>query len=153
VRALASAAAVALSAWRTGASARADDQAPALRGGWAARAGASVFKGRWTANAPQPASDDAQGTWTLLGPNDDVTLDGPWSARRNGKTWQGTWMARTRPGALFSGTWQTAVKGIPGKTFFDLLAHAKAGRIAGTWRMGRLRGDWWLETTGPAPPP
>jgi hypothetical protein len=114
-----------------------------------------VFKGRWTAHATQPGSADAQGTWTLLGPADDVVLDGTWSARRNGKTstWRGTWMARTRPGALFAGTWQTTVKGIQGKTFFDLLAHAKAARIAGTWRMGRASGDWWLETAPAQAPP
>jgi hypothetical protein len=118
----------------------------AMRGGWVAKAGANVFKGRWAVFRPSPSSPDAQGTWTLLGADDDVVLDGTWSARRDGKTWKGTWAARTRPGALFSGTWQTTIAGVKGKTFFDLLTHAKSARIAGAWRMGRTNGEWWLDS-------
>ena len=141
--------AAAVAALVTWSAAHAAEAEPALRGGWIARAGAATFKGRWTAQPPSPGATDTQGTWTLFGSDDAVVLDGTWSARRNGRTWQGTWIARTRPGALFSGSWQTTMKGIAGKTFFDLLSHAKMGRIAGTWRMGRMRGDWWLETSPP----
>ena len=132
-----------LPAARTGS---AEEAAPALRGSWLARSGAAVFRGRWTAETPT-SSGDVQGSWTLLGADDEITLDGTWSARKTGRSWKGKWAARSRPGGLYSGTWDTTFTGIKGSTFFDLLAHAKTARVAGTWRMGRTSGDWWLETS------
>jgi len=129
----------------------AKEPAGALRGGWIAKAGAAVFRGRWSGRFSSNPATDAQGSWTLLGEGDAIVLEGTWGARRDGRKWQGAWTARTAAGAVFSGTWQTRMANIKGRTFFDLLLHAKTTRVAGTWRMGRgrgvMNGDFWLESS------
>ena len=127
--------------------ARADEPAVELRGGWVAKTGAAVFRGRWTAQPSTNPATDAQGSWTLLGEGDAIALEGTWAARRDErkKAWLGVWTARGATGGLYAGTWETRLGRIPGKTFFDLMRHAKTTRVAGSWRMGRMTGDFWLE--------
>ena len=117
----------------------------ALRGRWIATAGQGrTLGGTWSAAALPGDPDAATGSWALLGPAGQVLLDGTWSARRSPPGWQGTWAARTRQGALYSGTWRADARRVRGKTFEDLLRDAGAARLSGTWRSGRAHGNWWL---------
>src|SRR5271154_3100445 len=91
---------------------------PAMYGLWTATAGATasatVFHGEWSAQALTVSPDSVIGAWALLSDRGDVTMQGPWSARRRGRGWRGTWEATVRPsGGTFAGTWQA----VPPSTF------------------------------------
>jgi len=77
-----------------------------------------------------------------------VSGKGTWSARRSKRGFAGKWAARVATGGITTGSFEASLPGFKGKTFTDLLAATAAAPIAGTWRMGALRGNWWLK--GPA---
>lgn len=134
--------------------AAADDAAtapPVFRGGWIATVGATSarpFHGEWSAQALPGRPDDVQGSWSLVDPAGDVSMKGTWAAQRAKRGLKGTWSARLPNGGVLSGSFEANVPKFKSKTFTDLLAAASATQIAGSWRMGPLRGHWWLK--GPA---
>jgi hypothetical protein len=133
--------------------------APAvMRGTWVATAGQRVLRGRWSAQVQPGAPNDAIGSWTLDGNNQQVLLQGTWAARKDPRRWSGTWSARVeRSTTIHAGTWQADPAGLHGKTFADMLRQTAEHRVAGTWRAGRARGGWWLANeagaVGPADAP
>ena len=154
-RALAIAVAVAVAAIAATPTAAATGDAatapPVFRGGWIATVGADSarpFHGEWAAQALPGRPDDVQGSWSLIDPAGDITMKGTWSARRAKRGLEGTWSARLPNGGVLVGGFEAYVPTLPkfkGKTFTDLLAATQAAQIAGTWRMGALRGNWWLK--------
>jgi hypothetical protein len=127
-----------------GASARAEPVV--MKGGWIATAGpGKVFRGRWVAEVAAAGPNEVQGTWTMVGADDQPVLEGTWAARKAPRGWKGSWSARAQTGGLFTGTWQAATPGLRGKTFEDLLRQTATTQIAGSWRMGALHGNWWLK--------
>jgi len=151
-RALAVAAAAAIATATTPTTAAdAPTPPPVFRGGWIATVGANSarpFHGEWSAQALPGRPDDVQGSWSLVDPAGDIAMKGTWAARRAKRGLKGTWSARLPSGGMFSGSFEANVPKFKGKTFTDLLAATAAAPIAGTWRMGALRGNWWLK--GPA---
>jgi hypothetical protein len=124
---------------------------PVFRGSWIATAGGNAarpFHGDWSAQALPGRPDDVQGSWSLRGPDGDVTMKGTWAARRAKRGMKGTWSARLPNGGVFSGSFEAiVVPGFKGKTFQDLLAATAKAQVAGSWRMGALRGNWWLKAS------
>lgn len=117
-----------------------------LRGTWTATAGPSqVFSGGWSAEISPRIPYAAKGSWTLFNDSGEVTLSGTWSAKKTPAGWEGTWSARSTLGGSFSGTWEADISGTGDKTFADMLRHTLETEIAGSWRSGRYRGDWWLK--------
>jgi hypothetical protein len=86
------------------------------------------------------------GSWTLLGDAGQLLLEGTWSARKQPRGWRGAWSARvSSTGQVLSGTWAADGAGLGGvATFEAMLGRAAVTRVAGTWRSGRARGNWWL---------
>jgi hypothetical protein len=131
---------------------------PVFRGSWIATVGANTarpFHGDWSAQALPGRPDEVQGSWSLLGPDGDVTMKGTWAARRAKRGMKGTWSARLANGGVLSGSFEAIVSGLPGfkgKTFQDLLAATARAQIAGGWRMGALRGNWWLKASAETAP-
>jgi hypothetical protein len=128
----------------------AQESRPVLRGVWSATAGASAFRGRWSAEIDAP--DAASGSWTLLDDSNRIILEGTWSARRVNAPakltvphLQGTWTARAGAGRALSGTWQADLAGFSGKTFEDMLKRTVEQQVSGSWHSGRTLGDWWLQ--------
>jgi hypothetical protein len=121
--------------------------APPLQGIWTAtsRAGAA-FRGAWEANVAAATPNDALGSWTMTDEMGQVHLQGTWSARKTPRGWRGAWSARTSDGNLLSGSWEADDRTLRGaKTFGDLLKRTAQTPIAGVWRSGHVRGDWWLQ--------
>ena len=126
--------------------------APAVfRGSWTATAAPKqVFRGRWSAQALPDTQSAAHGSWTLLNNANQIVLEGTWSAQKSARGWHGTWSAlilqgRSSLGRPLSGTWQAQVEDFKGKTFEDMLQRTLERQIAGSWRSGRLLGNWWLK--------
>ena len=118
---------------------------PVFRGSWIATVGADSthpFHGDWSAQALPGRPDDVQGSWSLIGPEGDIAMKGTWSARRAKRGLKGTWSARLPNGGVLSGSFEANVPNFKGKTFTDLLTATAAAQIAGSWRMGALRGNW-----------
>lgn len=122
-------------------------QAPSTpQGSWIATAESNrVFRGHWLAHVLPDARNAASGTWTLVNDNNQVVLEGTWSARKSAGGWQGTWSARIRNGRPLTGTWQAALGDFNGKTFEDMLKRAAEKQISGSWQSGRAQGNWWLQ--------
>jgi hypothetical protein len=126
--------------------ARADEPAPkpVLSGGWVAKGGARVLLGGWSAQVTAETPDAAVGSWTMTDDKGNVLMQGTWSANK-GKGWSGAWSARLANGEVVSGTWAADASRLKGcKTFGDMLKRGTEAEIAGTWRMGKARGTWWL---------
>ncbi len=124
---------------------------PAMYGLWTATAGATVFHGKWSAQALPASPDSVIGSWALLGDSGETTMQGTWSAKRSGRAWRGTWQAKVQPsGGTFTGTWLTVPPDdFHGRTFEDLLRATDHLQISGTWKSsGGAAGAWWLK-----PPP
>ncbi len=122
-----------------------DLQAKALRRDWIATVGPKeVFRGRWSGEALPNTPNAAQGSWTLLSDANRILLEGTWSARKSAQGWHGTWSARTAHGQSFSGTWEADLAGFSGKTLEEMLRRTAEKQISGSWRSGRLSGNWWL---------
>jgi len=116
------------------------------RGTWAASAGSRTFHGRWWAQPLAKPSDGAYGSWTLLSDSNQIILEGKWSARKFSTSWQGAWSARVGSGKSFSGTW--TLDRPEGKTFEDVLKQTLEKQVTGSWRSGRMQGNWWLMGPG-----
>lgn len=110
-------------------------------GTWIATAGKVPLHGRWSARATSP--DQVIGSWAMLNGNGDIQTQGTWSARRSGHGWRGTWKAAVSGGGGMSGSWAAAPPGAG--SFEDMLRATRGRRIAGTWRSGGSRGNWWLK--------
>jgi hypothetical protein len=105
---------------------------PVLRGSWIATAGSKrTFQGRWSAQVLPPSKNVALGSWTLLGENNQIVLEGTWSARKLADGWQGTWTARIE-GRTVSGMWNAVMTDFNGKTFEDML---KRTAERANWRL------------------
>lgn len=118
---------------------------PVFRGGWTATTGPTqVLRGRWSAQALPRTPNAAQGSWTLLSDANQIVLEGTWSAQKTAAGWQGTWTARAADGRSFSGAWKADIAGLRGKTLEEMLKWTAERQIAGSWRSGRYRGNWWL---------
>jgi hypothetical protein len=59
--------------------------------------------------------------------------------------WQGSWTARALNGRSFSGTWSADLGNFGGKTIQEMLERTAAKEVAGWWRGGGYRGNWWLK--------
>jgi hypothetical protein len=123
---------------------------PVLHGTWTATAGPTqVYRGSWSAQ-PLPDNPNAvRGSWTLVNGVNQVVLEGTWSAEKSVGGWQGTWSARiltrpSSPGRLVSGTWQATTGDSSGKTLAEMLQHTMQRQVTGSWRSGRLAGNWSL---------
>ena len=118
---------------------------PVLRGSWIATAGSNrTFQGRWSAQVLPPSKNVALGSWTLLRENNQILLEGTWSARKLADGWQGTWTARIQ-GRTVSGMWNAVMTDFNGKTFEDMLKRTAEKQIGGSWQSGRAQGNWWLQ--------
>jgi hypothetical protein len=122
-----------------------DAAPPVFEGTWIATAGPLVLHGRWSAQALPGAPDDLQGSWSVLNGAGGVTAIGTWSARRARRGFTGKWMARAANGGLHAGTFEAHLPGFKGKTLQDMFAETGKQQISGFWRMGRLRGAWYLK--------
>jgi hypothetical protein len=124
---------------------------PALRGTWTATAGPKdAYRGKWSAQALPGTPNAAHGSWALLNDAGHIVTEGTWSAQKSAHGWHGTWSAHIllgRPsfGRPLSGTWQAQVEDFKGKTFEGMLQRTLERQIAGSWRSGRLQGNWWLK--------
>jgi hypothetical protein len=129
--------------------ARAAEAPPVFEGTWIATAGASVFHGRWSAQALPGEPDEMQGSWSMLNDTGQEVTKGTWSAQRARRGFTGKWYARTANGGLFKGSFEAHLPGFKGKTLQDMFAETQTKQISGFWRMGGARGAWYLK----APPP
>ena len=130
----------------------AQEASPILHGRWTATIGPSqALRGTWIAQALPGRPNAVHGSWTLLGDNGQILLEGKWSAEKAGGAWQGTWTARTRQGRSFSGTWRADIDDLRGKTFEQMLEWTVEKQIAGSWRSGSAQGNWWLKGSPPQP--
>jgi hypothetical protein len=138
---------VLLAALALGATARAAEPATSFTGVWSAtNRGGQVFRGAWSADVAVATPDVALGTWTLVDDHGSPVMGGTWSARKQPRGWRGAWSARVATSReILSGTWGADDRTLAGaKTFGDLLRRTAEEQIAGVWRMGRARGNWWL---------
>jgi hypothetical protein len=135
---------VALWAGLAFAQAPAPTPAATLRGSWWAAVGRhKSFQGHWSAKITTDNPDAAAGTWTLLGPDGRIAMQGRWAAQKAAKAWNGTWTADAG-GTVLSGTWEAQAKSAAGNTFEDMLRGAAKSVVTGSWRAGRVRGLWRL---------
>jgi len=118
---------------------------PVFEGTWIATAGPQVFHGRWSAQAIPGRRDEMQGSWAMLNDAGETIGQGTWSAQRSKRGFQGTWFARPANGGLFRGTFEAHLPGFKGKALEDMFAETKKTQIAGFWRMGAARGNWYLK--------
>jgi len=125
-------------------------------GTWTATDGPTrVFRGTWSAEILSATTDTIRGSWTLLDAGNHIVLQGTWSMTRSGGAWQGTWSARVLTGdpssgrsvsgRLFSGTWQAAMEDSKGTTLSEMFQRSLGHQIAGSWRTGQRKGNWWLK--------
>lgn len=130
-------------------SALGQQRVPELRGTWTATSGSQTFRGSWGAEISGRTGDAGQGWWTLLSESGERVMEGTWSARRTPSRWHGTWTARVANGASFSGSWDADETESKDKTFADLLTRTLVKEVSGSWRSGRLGGNWWLRGSRP----
>jgi hypothetical protein len=122
---------------------------PALEGIWTAtKADGEVFRGTWSAEVVAATPNVAVGSWTLTNESGRGLMQGTWSARKAPRGWRGAWSARIAPtGKVVSGTWEADDSTLQGrKTFAELLRQTAVTQIAGAWRAGHARGNWWLKS-------
>lgn len=120
---------------------------PVLQGAFNASAGPATYRGKWSASFSSRAPNTAAGSWILLNDNNDIVLQGTWSARKVGTGWKGTWRARVLRGRAYSGSWTASEPGPSSKTFTDMLQTAIKSGAAGTWATGGYGGTWKLAPT------
>jgi len=116
------------------------------RGSWAATLGAHTFHGRWWAQLLAKSQNAASGSWTLLSDTNQILLEGTWSARKSGSKCEGTWLARVSSARPFSGVWSCDLT--EGSAFEDMLKRTLEAQVTGSWRSGRMLGNWWLMGPG-----
>jgi hypothetical protein len=131
-----------------GSCALSQESSPVFTGSWTATVGPSqVLRGTWSAETSPKSPNAARGSWTLLNDAGDIQLQGTWSAHKTGPGWQGTWTARTANGQALSGTWGCDSANQDAKSFLEMLKNTATKDVAGWWRAGRYRGNWWLKGT------
>jgi hypothetical protein len=125
---------------------RPPDARKTCRGTWIATVAQSrTFRGRWWASLVGDIHNAASGSWTLLGDSNQIVLEGTWSARKSAQGWQGSWSAKVGRGAPVSGTWTSNTPDLTAKTLEDLLQSTIERQVAGSWKSGRVQGNWWLQ--------
>ena len=118
-------------------------------GMWKATVGnGTMMQGMWLAELSKASPNAASGSWSLLSDGGEVLLQGTWSARKTGQSWEGTWRARAGNGRSFSGTWSAALGDYKGKSLQEMLALTMEKQVGGAWQSGRYQGNWWLEGSG-----
>ena len=139
----------------------AQEASPVLRGRWTATVGAQVMRGTWSAQGSPDNPNAVQGSWTLLSDAGEAIGGGTWSAEKTRRGWLGSWTARTLSGRSLSGTWTAEITGISGKSppkslpnslpnsLQDMLEMTAQHQIAGAWRSGGHKGNWWLKSRTP----
>lgn len=128
----------------------AQEVSPVFRGNWTATADPrQVLRGTWAGQTLPAKPNAAQGSWTLLTETGEILLEGTWSAQKTRVGWQGAWTARTLRGRSFSGTWEANIANLSGKTFKEMLERTAEKEVAGAWRSGGYRGNWWLKSSPP----
>jgi hypothetical protein len=121
-----------------------------LVGSWTATAGPSqTFRGKWSGESSSRNLNAARGSWTLLNEAGEVLLEGTWSAQKTGQSWQGTWTARPMKGQSLSGTWTADAANLNAESLAEMLDRTATKEVAGSWRSGRYRGNWWLKGSPP----
>jgi len=122
-------------------------QPPVIRGSWTATIGPKqVYRGKWSAQALPGTQNAAHGSWTLLNDNAQTIAEGTWSAKKSARGWQGTWTARVaKSQRSFSGTWLADLPGFQGRAFEEMFQQTLERQVAGSWRSGRMQGNWWLK--------
>lgn len=136
---------VLLAALLVACTAAAQQPSPGLHGTWTATSGSQTFGGTWGAEISPREPDYAQGYWTLLNASGERIAQGTWTARKVASRWHGTWTARTSQGGSFSGSWDADMSNSKDKTFVDMLTRTLEKEVSGSWRSGRLSGNWWLK--------
>ena len=113
-------------------------------GSWTATIGSAnrVLGGTWDGTVGA-TPDTAQGNWTLNDQTGATLASGTWAARKDGKTWQGSWQARDAAGQVHSGTWQAQTQLSRTAGMAELFEAALAATTRGTWRMGPAYGGGW----------
>lgn len=133
-----------------GACAMAQEGPPVFHGSFTATAGANqVLRGAWSGQALPQRPNEVRGSWAIINEGDQVVLEGTWSAQKSRAGWQGSWTAPTKQGASFSGTWKADIAESSGKTFEEMLKMTAEKEVAGSWRSGRLQGNWRLKGSSP----
>ena len=125
-----------------------------LQGSWTASSGsARAFRGTWNAEVRRETPDTARGSWTVLDAGNRIVLQGTWSARKDGRGWQGSWSAvvvsraagRSASGPPISGTWKADSETAATGTLLEMLQRAIDRSVGGTWRSGSLAGQWAIK--------
>lgn len=117
-----------------------------MQGEWTATAGpAGVYRGKWIGQALPGQPNALHGSWTLSGQTGNTILSGTWSARKAGRELQGTWSAQDQYGRSVSGTWRAEAPELTGRSLQQTLGLSLERTISGTWRGGRLSGNWWIK--------
>lgn len=125
---------------------------PTLRGEWTATTEPSrVYRGKWIGQALAGQPNAAHGSWTLSGEGGKAILSGTWSARKAGRQLQGTWSAQDQYGRSVAGTWQAETPELSSLSLEQMLQVSLQRVVSGTFRSGRLRGNWWIRAFS-APP-
>jgi hypothetical protein len=133
-----------------GGCAMAQEAPPVFHGSFTATAGTNqALRGAWSGQALPQRPNDVRGSWAIINEGDQVVLEGMWSAQKSRASWQGSWTARTKQGASFSGTWKADISESSGKTFEEMLKLTMEKEIAGSWRSGRSLGNWRLKSSPP----
>lgn len=117
-----------------------------FRGSWMATAGAQNLRGKWTGQALPGRPNSARGTWELTSDSGASLMQGTWSAERQARAWQGTFVARTA-GRVFSGRWTAYLDGADTTTLQQMLQRAIEKEVTGAWDSGARFGTWWLGGT------
>ena len=118
-------------------------QTKSWSGAWSATAGAGrAFGGTWDA-APGGDSNTVQGSFAVMDPSGTTLAAGTWAARKDAKTWQGSWQARAASGQVFSGTWRAQAQLASTAGFADLFELAATQVARGTWAMGAAYSGAW----------
>jgi hypothetical protein len=129
---------------------RAQSARAELTGMWKATVGnGPVIQGMWLAEISKDSPNATSGSWSLLSDAGGIVLQGTWSARKTGQSWEGRWTARAGNGRSLSGTWSASLGEFKGKTLQEMLALTIEKQIGGAWQSGRYQGNWWLEGSSP----
>jgi hypothetical protein len=121
-----------------------------LQGSWTATAAQNrVYRGQWSGQPLPGRPNAAQGSWIVLNDANRTVLQGTWAAEKSAQGWTGQWSARIATdrqpaGTVISGTWQ-AGEDLKDASLADMLRRTLDQQLAGSWRSGRLAGNWWLK--------
>lgn len=130
--------------------AQAQDSATELTGMWKATVGnGPTIQGMWLAQISKSSPNTASGSWSLLSNAGEIVMQGTWSARKAGQSWEGSWRARAGNGRSLAGAWSANLSEFEGKTFREMLELTMQRQVGGAWQSGSYQGNWWLEGSRP----